>query len=432
MTADTATHRLIRQRDVALSVLAEVSAAVAAGQPADATLARVFNQHPMLGSRDRRRCAHVLFAQFRWLGWTTHLAPSSLLHQVAWSLALEPDPASAAPDPAVTAWRAETGLTEAESIALARADLATKAALLRQHAPETHLAPADLLPAWTADALDPGLDLATFITAVQSRPPTWVWIEPYRRAAFAAMLTAQRLDHHLHPLLPGAVAIATPFQRQLLERAWGGPIQIQDIGSQAVAAICAARPGESWWDACSGAGGKTLHLARQVGTSGSVIATDIRPTVLANLQRRAAENRLTQITALPLDSANDVPPGRIFDGVLVDAPCSGLGTWPRNPDARWRTGPDDLARHAETQRRLLHHVAPRVKAGGRLVYALCTLTRLEAHAVTAWFLERHPEFAPDPFIDPLRGVTIDGERFIHPGEGPGDGMFVAAFRRDPT
>ncbi len=432
MTADPGAHRIIRQRDIALSVLGDVAAAVAAHQPADAALARVFNQHPMFGSRDRRRCAHVVFAHFRWLGWTNRLAPESVSRQVAWALALEPDPAAHDPDPAIAAWRADTGLTNAEADALAHAGLATKTTLLRQRIPEVSIAPADLLPAWTAESLDPTLDLDAFVTSVQDRPPTWVWIEPARCTAFTAMLSAQRLVHHTHSLLPGAVAISSPFQRQILERAWGGPIQIQDIGSQAVAAICAARPGESWWDACSGAGGKTLQLARQVGASGSVIATDIRPSVLANLQRRAAENRLTQITTLPLDSATDTPPGRIFDGVLVDAPCSGLGTWPRNPDARWRTGPDDPARYAEIQRRLLAHIAPRVKTGGRLVYALCTLTRAEARAVTAWFLAHHADFTPDPFTDPLNGTMIHGERFIHPAEGPGDGMFIATFRRNPT
>lgn len=429
MTADPAGHRLERQRDVALSVLSDVTAAVAARQPADTALARVFNQHPMFGSRDRRRCARVVFAHFRWLGWTSRLAPESLPRQVAWALALEPETSGQEPDAALTAWRAESGLSDPDADALARADLPAKAALLHDSHPGLSLAPADLVPAWTMPELDPSLDADALIAAVQSRPPTWVWVDSARRAAFSATLTAQRLEHHIHPRLPGAVAITAPFQRQLLERAWGGPIQIQDIGSQAIAAICDARPGESWWDACSGAGGKTLHLARQVGASGSVIATDIRPTVLANLQRRAAENRLPQITALPLDSVTETPPGRIFDGVLVDAPCSGIGTWPRNPDARWRTGPDDITRYAETQRRLLNHIAPRVKAGGRLIYALCTLTRAEARAVTVWFLEHHPGFAPDPFTDPLTGATIDGERFIHPAEGPGDGMFVAAFRR---
>src|SRR5690606_3438216 len=124
-----------------------------------------------------------------------------------------------------------------------------------------------------------------------------------------------------------------------LERAWGRPIQVQDLASQMVVKVCGARTGERWWDTCSGSGGKALGLAE---TAHRVLATDTRASILRNLEQRArAHGVYDRIACRVMDVARDQPGDQHFDGVLVDAPCSGLGTWPRNPDARWRTSDRD-------------------------------------------------------------------------------------------
>jgi 16S rRNA (cytosine967-C5)-methyltransferase len=412
--------------DIALALLDEVVHAVKSAMPADATLARMFKQHHEFGSRDRRHYAHVVFTYFRWRGWITHLAPDELRRQIAWAIALD---GNSQEDPLYTRWTELTGLDAATLTNLGEQGLEGKRAIIASAHPSVVLRDRDLVPDWVPSVLPDEKIAAPFIAACQSRPPTWVYIEPSRIRNFSTMLSAQQIRHWAHPVLPGAIALETPFQKQLLERAWGCSIQVQDIGSQTVATICHAQPGESWWDACCGAGGKTLQLARQVGPSGAILATDVRESILNNLQLRASSFRFDTVATSVLDSAIQLPEGRIFDGILVDAPCSGLGTWPRNPDARWRLNRDDITARAELQGRMLHNVASRVKTGGLLIYSVCTVTQPESSSVIDDFLQHHPHFQRDPFSDPLTGDTCKSDRLILPGEGPGDGMFTARLRR---
>ena len=115
--------------------------------------------------------------------------------------------------------------------------------------------------------------------------------------------------------------------------------------------------------------------------------------------------------------------------MLLDAPCSGIGTWPRNPDARWRTRPQQIMEAAERQARLLDICAARVRPGGCLVYAVCTLTREETELAVRRFLASRADFAVAPFPHPLTGADADGLVWIWPWEGPGNGMFVAKLVR---
>jgi len=414
-----------RQMELALVVLREVIQAVEGLMPADATLARVFKQHHEFGSRDRRHYAQVVFSYFRWLGWIIQLAPDDLQRQVAWAIALEGN----SDNSILTRWIELTGLDPTHVKILADSDLEGKAHHLRTTCNTPNLSCRDLIPSWVGTSLSNDQAVDPFIVSCQTRPPTWVYIEPSRVLDFAIMLDAQQIGHWRHRTMSGAVALESPFQLQNLERAWGRSIHVQDIGSQAVAAICRAQPGESWWDTCCGAGGKTLQLARQVGPDGAVLATDIRESILKNLQLRAASFRFNHITTTALDSANQVHGGRIFDGILIDAPCSGLGTWPRNPDARWRVTPEIVTQRAALQKQMLRNVAPRVKSGGILVYSVCTVTAQESTDVVQDFLSSHPHFQRDPFTDPLTGEHNEGERLILPVEGPGDGMYIARLRR---
>jgi 16S rRNA (cytosine967-C5)-methyltransferase len=129
------------------------------------------------------------------------------------------------------------------------------------------------------------------------------------------------------------------------------------------------------------------------------------------------------------DLAKDKPFTKEFDGVLVDAPCSGWGTWSRNPDARWRSDLRDPAQKRNLQVRMLHNAAQCVKSGGVLVYAVCTFTREETVEVIERFLPEHPGFVLDRFAHPLTGEPVNGAVQIWPWEGPGDGMFIARLRK---
>jgi len=118
-----------------------------------------------------------------------------------------------------------------------------------------------------------------------------------------------------------------------------------------------------------------------------------------------------------------------FDGVLVDAPCSALGTWRRNPDARWTLDKDAIPRLAEVQVQLLRAAAAGVRPGGTLVYSVCTLTPAETHQVIRPFLAERPEFKLDPFPHPLAGTPTDGTCLLWPQESDNDAMFIARMVR---
>jgi 16S rRNA (cytosine967-C5)-methyltransferase len=133
---------------------------------------------------------------------------------------------------------------------------------------------------------------------------------------------------------------------------------------------------------------------------------------------------------VPWDGSERRPTKTKFDGVLVDAPCAGLGTWQRNPHARWTTTATDVTELSEVQTRLLRHVAPAVKPGGRLIYAVCTLSRAETLGVVTRFAETAPEFEPLALTDPFQPAsTPRTPQWVWPQERGGNGMFVAAWRR---
>jgi 16S rRNA (cytosine967-C5)-methyltransferase len=129
------------------------------------------------------------------------------------------------------------------------------------------------------------------------------------------------------------------------------------------------------------------------------------------------------------DGATASPPADQFDGVLLDAPCSGMGTWHRNPDARWRITGTQIDRLADLQLILLRACATRVRPGGKLIYATCTLTHAENGGLLETFLKDNPDFALHPFPHPLTGVMTTGTLAIHPWEGPCNGMFMARLTR---
>jgi 16S rRNA (cytosine967-C5)-methyltransferase len=203
-----------------------------------------------------------------------------------------------------------------------------------------------------------------------------------------------------------------------------GAFEIQDLASQLVSHACAPQPGETWWDACAGEGGKTMHLSDLMQNKGLLWASDRSARRLAKLKERAARAQVFNFRTAAWEGGAQLPTKTKFDGVLVDAPCSGLGTWQRNPHARWTTLPGDVSELATVQRRLLDHVAPALKPGGRLVYAVCTLSRAETTAVADAFTSAHPEFSPAPVLGQTPQLTL------WPQDLNANGMFIASWRKN--
>ncbi len=217
-----------------------------------------------------------------------------------------------------------------------------------------------------------------------------------------------------------------------------GAIEVQDEGSQLAARLVDAKPGHRVLDRCAGAGGKSLAIADDTRGSATILASDVTPRRLDGVLERARRASLQGITVRAAASGEAATLGRDFDRVLVDAPCSGSGTFRRSPDARLRLLPETVARLAATQSAILDDVAPLVRPGGRLVYVTCSVLRAENHDVVAAFLNRNSDFQPIPAravwdasgLGPAPESAFDGPWLqLTPNRSGTDGFFVAILER---
>ncbi|HUE45541.1 MAG TPA: RsmB/NOP family class I SAM-dependent RNA methyltransferase, partial [Aestuariivirgaceae bacterium] len=219
-----------------------------------------------------------------------------------------------------------------------------------------------------------------------------------------------------------------------------GWFEVQDAGSQVAALMTAAQPGQQVVDVCAGAGGKTLALAAQMANKGQIHAYDadrhrLRP-IFERLKRAGARN----VQVIPADEPQRLEGlERGADVVLVDAPCSGSGSWRRRPDAKWRLTPEALERRVAEQTEALERGAGLVKPSGRLVYVTCSVLPEENADQVAGFLARHPDFAVVPFAEVWRAAiasepppSADGSDqtlLLTPARHDTDGFFVAVLAR---
>jgi len=174
-----------------------------------------------------------------------------------------------------------------------------------------------------------------------------------------------------------------------------GAIEVQDEGSQLLGFLLAPKRGEMVVDFCAGAGGKTLQLGALMRSTGRLYAFDVAAKRLAKLKPRVARSGLSNVHPVCIDSENDSRVKRLagkIDRVLIDAPCSGLGTLRRNPDLKWRQTPPGIVELTQKQRSILVGAARLVKPGGRLVYATCSILNEENATVVDDFLGAHPQF----------------------------------------
>ena len=215
-----------------------------------------------------------------------------------------------------------------------------------------------------------------------------------------------------------------------------GSIEVQDEGSQLLGFLLQPKRGEMVADFCAGAGGKTLLLGAMMRSQGRLYAFDVAEKRLAKLKPRLARSGLSNVHPVRIDSENDIRIKRLagkLDRVLVDAPCSGLGTLRRNPDLKWRQTPDSVAELTAKQASILDAAAVLVKTGGRLVYATCSLLECENDAVVSGFLAAHPEFVSLSASDVLgkQGIAIEASERLRllPHRYGTDGFFAAVMER---
>lgn len=230
----------------------------------------------------------------------------------------------------------------------------------------------------------------------------------------------------------GGLRTTLPLAVEATPQFLAGEIEIQDEGSQLAAAVCGARPGMTVVDLCAGAGGKTLALAAAMANDGRLIATDTDRGRLDRMGPRLDRAGVTIVERRLLnpgaetDKLTDL--AAAADLVVIDAPCSGTGTWRRNPEARWRLTPARLDRLGEAQARLLDLGATLVGPGGALVYIVCSLLPEEGEAQVAAFLRRNAAFISDSFSNPTGGPVVNS-LVLTPGDHGCDGFYIARLTR---
>jgi 16S rRNA (cytosine967-C5)-methyltransferase len=349
-----------------------------------------------LGSRDRRLYRELVYTVVRYLPWIEPLlerAPSEAARRTAWL---------AADSPELGPFRAEVAGDLPECPAGADA----KARILG--------ADADALsPAWLRCEC-PGAFLSPLRETLLSRAPLWLRLQGGETASVFAEFEGLGWKWRPSARLAGAIELAPGTDVSRTKAYLSGKVEVQDIGSQLILASVGVAAGGHWLDACAGSGGKTLQLAGLLGPAGRVSARDVRGAALRELSLRASRAGLS--ARVLVGPAGDPVGG--YDAVLVDAPCSGTGTWRRSPHLRWVTSAGDVRRASALQLRLLAENARRVRRGGLLVYATCSLCRSENEEVASRFLQTDGGFEAE-----LPATTL------LPQAHDGDGFFVASFRR---
>jgi 16S rRNA (cytosine967-C5)-methyltransferase len=349
-----------------------------------------------LGSRDRRLYRELAYTAVRYLPWIEPLLdvdPDEATRRMVWLAADLPEVLPLRMEIAGDLPPCPPAADEKARILLMDAKVLSPA-WLRSECPEACLPP-------LRDAL---LSRAPLWIRLQTADPESVFLE-FERLGWRWRRSS---------LIAGAVVLPLGGDATKTEAFAAGKIEIQDVGSQLILESAGVVPGGHWLDACAGAGGKTLQLAALVGPAGRVTARDVRPAALQELAVRAQRAGL----GARIDIGTRTDPGAGYDGVLVDAPCTGSGTWRRSPHLKWSTTPALIREAAGVQRALLAENAARVRPGGLLVYATCSLCRSENEAVAAEFAGAQPGFEP----------VITGRRILPPSPD-GDAFFVAAFRR---
>jgi 16S rRNA (cytosine967-C5)-methyltransferase len=366
--------------------------------PADAVLRHEVGANRELESHEKRALTGAVFAYYRWLRWLddSRALPQRVLAALDLQKRFDADPAS----------------IKAEAL-VARA-----------------------LPDWALSAIAfPSPEARLACLRQLQRPPT-LWIRPQREFA-ASVVRALR---HATPAqaetaaftfspTPTAARYTGPVDLFKTEEFKKGLFEIQDLASQLVGHACAPLPTETWWDACCGEGGKTLHLSDLMNNKGLIWASDRHTGRLATLRKRAARAHAFNLRQVTWNGGPFLPTKTKFDGILVDAPCSGLGTWQRNPHARWTTTETDVRELAALQLQLLENTHKALKPGGRLVFAVCTIARAETTEIVRAFSAAHPELEPLPLAGCPLNAGLPTGTFLWPHELDANGMFLAAWRR---
>jgi len=400
--------------------------------PADAVVSRYFREHRSLGPRERATLAETVYAVLR---------KKLLFEQLARS--------GSGPKErrlAILGFHGprdflKSALNEQEKTWLDQCDSVKTDDMLERHRHN--------LPEWLVAPLKEQLgdEFWALVDSLSQSAPLDLRVNA---------LTDKRADVQKELALAGLKAKPTPYSP------WGlridgkpaltkldafarGAIEVQDEGSQLLALLLDAKRGEMVVDFCAGAGGKTLALGAAMRNTGRLYAFDVSAHRLDALKPRLARSKLSNVHPAAIAHERDERIKRLagkIDRVLVDAPCSGLGTLRRNPDLKWRQSPEALQELAVKQAAILQSAARLLKPGGRLIYATCSVLPSENEAIAQAFSAVHPDFVPLEVAELLTQLKVEGAAGLCSGPVSGgeylrlwphqhgtDGFFAAAWQK---
>jgi len=395
--------------------------------PADAVLSRWLRAHPKLGARDRAELADGVFDVLRHLRRYRQFSQSGTgpasrrLAILGLSAVFEPAKLDEALSADEKAWLERVRGIDPNSLA-----------------PEIRWS----LPDWLMQRLGGLDDVQQLVEALNQSAPLDLRVNSMKAERDVMLQTlregpAARYDPQPTPYSPWGIRMQgrPPVNRwPMFER---GEIEVQDEGSQILTALVGPRRGEMIIDYCAGAGGKTLLLGAMMRSTGRLYAFDVSAARLARAKPRFARSGLSNIVPVVISPDNDQRVRRLrgkAHRVLVDAPCSGLGTLRRNPDLKWRQHPESLDELRALQARILRQASACVAAGGRLVYATCSVLPEENERQVEAFLAENPEFklldAAEIVKDRCKNLTLLGPYLsMRPDRHGTDGFFAAVMQR---
>ncbi len=395
--------------------------------PADAALSHWLRAHPKMGARDRAEVAEAVFDVLRHLRRYRQFAESGT-GPAARRLAILG--LASVYDKSVL----NAGLSETEQQWLAHVQSIDTESLSR--------AVRDSLPDWLDERLASLDDADALVKALNQPAPLDIRVNPLKtdRADMLRQLRdgpALRYDPEPTPYSPWGIRLQgrPPVNRwPMFEK---GEIEVQDEGSQILVSLVGPKRGEMIIDYCAGAGGKTLLLGALMRSTGRLYAFDVSAARLARAKPRFARSGLSNIVPVVIAPENDQRVKRLrgkAQRVLVDAPCSGLGTLRRNPDLKWRQHPESLKSLLEAQASILRQASRCVAPGGRLVYATCSILPEENEEQVERFLSENPDFsaldACNIAADRCENLTLEGPYLrLRPDRHQTDGFFAAVLER---
>lgn len=414
-------------------ISSQLSAAIAAMRallpleyPADAIIRRFFRDNAILGVQDRAFIAEVVFGVLRHRFFLEHLANPITPRALVLAYLVKFHGLNLREFDTLASESEKKWLAEIKAIKIDSFPLAVQAEF----------------PDWLVEKLKNTLSDEQILElglALQKPAPLDLRVNTFlsKREEVMDALQQEGIEAQVTPYSPCGIRLVGKPMINRHALFLSGKIEVQDEGSQLLGYLLAPKRGEMVVDFCTGAGGKALLLGALMNSKGRLYAFDVSEKRLSNLTPRFKRSGLSNLHVQRINDENDSKVKRLsgkIDRVLVDAPCSGIGTLRRNPDLKWRQSPQSIEELKVKQRDILASAARLLKPGGRLVYATCSFLREENQDIINSFLEKNPQFTVLNATELLsqQKIALDTGEFlqINPQQHQTDGFFAAALQRN--